>query len=201
MSTTDPAPPWHVRMGQFAVGRPPQVLKATLGSCVGIAVLWPARDLYALAHCLLPRAPHMPCGAGARYVDQAFHTLLKELAIGPEHLPGIAFHLAGGADMSRLTTRPPGAVQIGKLNIEAAHDTMRQLGLQAASLDLGGVEARKMTLDCTTGHLTVERVPGLKHTAQPAEHPVFGTDADADRPNRVAGDSHVAQDDDPPLTS
>ncbi|MEJ0004348.1 MAG: chemotaxis protein CheD [Pararobbsia sp.] len=33
------------------------VLKATLGSCVGIGLLWRARQRCALAHCLLPESP------------------------------------------------------------------------------------------------------------------------------------------------
>lgn len=165
MSASEPHAPWHVRMGQFAIGRPPQVLKATLGSCLGIAVLWPERELYALAHCLLPRAPQTPFTAGARYVDQALHTLLQELGLSPPFPASLAIHLAGGANMSRLTHRPPGAVQVGQLNIAAASLALSQHGLQTASTDLGGVQARKMTLDCGRGTLLVEQVPSMLHRA------------------------------------
>lgn len=47
----------RVRIGQLAVERRPVILKATLGSCVGVAMLWHERGVYGLAHCLLPTAP------------------------------------------------------------------------------------------------------------------------------------------------
>ena len=39
----------QVHMGLHAVARGPTVLKATLGSCIGVALIWRAQGLSALA--------------------------------------------------------------------------------------------------------------------------------------------------------
>jgi chemotaxis protein CheD len=41
----------------MSIGSGDDVLRATLGSCVGIGLLWRERAIYGLAHCLLPEAP------------------------------------------------------------------------------------------------------------------------------------------------
>ena len=67
------------------------VLRATLGSCVGIGLIWRNQRRCVLAHCLLPNAP-MP-GQGpvydddrdprycARYVDRTLPVLFRLLEV------------------------------------------------------------------------------------------------------------------------
>jgi chemotaxis protein CheD len=155
----------HVRMGQLAMGHGPTVLKATLGSCVGIAFIWHARDRSALAHCLLPYAPcaqDAPVArppSGARYVDQAIAALLHLLRAQPEDFAQIEVHLAGGANMSRRAVGDSRTPMVGALNIEAALQLLSARGLAVCSQDLGGTVARQMRLDCATGGVSVTRVP------------------------------------------
>lgn len=47
----------QVHMCAIGIGGGEDVLRTTLGSCVGIGLLWRARGIYGLAHCLLPEAP------------------------------------------------------------------------------------------------------------------------------------------------
>ncbi|WP_175772532.1 hypothetical protein [Paraburkholderia phenazinium] len=44
----------QVHMCAIGIGQGHDVLRATLGSCVGIGLLWRERAIYGLAHCLLP---------------------------------------------------------------------------------------------------------------------------------------------------
>lgn len=155
----DQRPEVHVRMGELALGQSPTILKATLGSCVGIALIWRARGLFALAHCLLPYAPQAGMPPGARYVDQAIASLLGLLQARPEHYAQIETHLAGGASMSRreeCDTRTP---LVGRLNVQAALKLLEGFGLTVCSKDLGGNLARQMRLDCAEAVVSVASVP------------------------------------------
>ncbi|MGA7816957.1 hypothetical protein [Caballeronia sp.] len=70
-----PAGTTVVRIGEVKTAGRDVILRATLGSCVGIGVLWRSRGLYALAHCLLPDAPPgevSDAGQGARYLPGPF---------------------------------------------------------------------------------------------------------------------------------
>lgn len=151
----------HVRMGQLAIGQSPTVLKTTLGSCVGIALLWRERAVYALAHCLLPYAPQPDCEPGGRYVDLAVISMLRMLKAEDRHHTQIEAHIAGGANMSRQErqTTAPSHLAVGKLNIEAAEHVLGDLQIPLLSRDVGGFCARQMYLDCATAEIHVLHVP------------------------------------------
>ncbi|MDE2368860.1 MAG: chemotaxis protein CheD [Burkholderiales bacterium] len=161
------APEVPVRMGELALGRPPTILKATLGSCVGIAFVWRERGLCALAHCLLPRAPAPDWPRGARYVDQAIASMLQLMQAAPEHLAQIEAHVAGGANMSRRAAGDSRTPMVGQLNVEALLSLLAARRIALSSRDLGGDHARQMRLDCTTATLTVAAVamPGADASA------------------------------------
>jgi Chemotaxis protein; stimulates methylation of MCP proteins len=150
----------RVRIGHYEVrGRCPQLLKATLGSCVGIAILWRQRARYALAHCLLPRSPQPAPGPGARYVDQAIASMLQDLEVDPPQYGELEVHVAGGGNMTQRAHTAGPASHIGQLNVEAAVRQLTYRGLAIHSEDVGGCHARQIMLDCLTEQVTVVRVP------------------------------------------
>lgn len=159
------ANPVHVRIGQLALGHSPMVLKATLGSCVGIALLWPDKALYALAHCLLPYAPPQTGAAlGGRYVDQAVNSMLRLLKAQAKDHAHIQAHVAGGANMRRPDSRERQTLvaphlAVGQLNIHAAEQVLQQQEIALLSRDVGGFCARQMVLDCAKAHIQVLHVP------------------------------------------
>lgn len=161
----------HVRIGRLALGQGAMHLKATLGSCVGIALVWRERGLCALAHCLLPQAPLgadprpascLPDGSetseGARYVDQAVQNLLARLGAGPGDRRQIRAHLAGGANMQRRVPAPGASRAIGDLNIEAAQRALASAGIEVASRDVGGFCARQIRVHCAAPEVAVTQV-------------------------------------------
>ncbi|MBU6260680.1 MAG: chemotaxis protein CheD [Burkholderiales bacterium] len=149
------APEVTVRMGQLALGRAPTILKATLGSCVGIALVWRERGLCALAHSLLPRAPAADLPGGARYVDQAIDSMLRLMQATPAHGARIEAHLAGGANMSRRAAAASRTPMVGRLNVEALLAELAARRIEVRSRDLGGDRARQVRLDCASGTLSV----------------------------------------------
>lgn len=155
--------PVHVRIGQLVIGHSPMVLKATLGSCIGIALLWREKSAYALAHCLLPYAPvpHCPEQLGGRYVDQAVLSMLHLLKAKDRDHVQIEAHVAGGATMRRQDrqTIVPAHLAVGQLNIQAAEQVLQQQQIALLSRDVGGFFARQMLLDCTKAQIKVLHVP------------------------------------------
>jgi chemotaxis protein CheD len=135
----------HVNMGQLLTGRGNTRLVAVLGSCVGLAFLWPNGNRCALAHCVLPNAPPEEGGMGARYVTQAVPSLLTAMGVTAADRQDVDVVLAGGASMFG-----PGSamLQVGRQNIVAALSTLQQFGLRVACSDLGGFTGRQLIVDC-----------------------------------------------------
>lgn len=155
----DGQPLVRVGIGQLAVANSPTILKATLGSCIGLAFLWPERGCYGMAHCLLPESPEHPAPHGARYVDQAITSLLRQMHVEPEHYARIEAHVAGGGNMmqrAQPSGRPP---HIGQLNSNAAMRHLARHGIMVRSADVGGTQARQISLDCASACVSVIHVP------------------------------------------
>jgi len=145
----------HVWTGQLDVGRGDTVLTALLGSCVGIGMIWHARGVCALAHCLLPDGVADGGAHSARYVSSAVPALLAALGVRREQYDELQIVIAGGARMLRL---PGGDAAVGRRNIIAAHAHLAARGLQVAFEDVGGFQGRRFSIDCAGMRHRIERV-------------------------------------------
>lgn len=147
----------HVKIAEVKIGHPGDVLKATLGSCVGIAFIWRAKELFGLAHCLLPEAKVASTLIGAKFVSQAVPSLMALLKIKPENIKEIEVHIAGGGNMMSQLSRQ-NIDHIGTQNITAAEKYLEMNGFRIRSADVGGEEGRQMILDCTSGKVLVSKL-------------------------------------------
>lgn len=140
MSTRDV----QVRMCEIAVStrEDARILRATLGSCVGIGLLWRARGTCGLAHCLLPQPgarvralQDERQGQDAKYVVDALPALIS--AMGAQAAPDgeIEAVLAGGANMMhhRTTIHEP----IGELNVRMAQQLLAHARVRVIHTDVG----------------------------------------------------------------
>lgn len=150
-----------VRIGKVCLGRAPNILKAVLGTCVGIAFVWRERDLCGLAHCLLPRPgeghePGAGQGVGAKYVSQAVPSLIRLMKILPENISAVRVEIAGGG----LVLGPLGreGMHIGSENVRAAREILNESGFEIHGDQTGGSASRKMQIDCQTGDVTVNEL-------------------------------------------
>ena len=145
----------HVRIGEIKIAKSPLSLQAILGSCVGIAFLWREKDIYGLAHCLLPLAPPGYEKQPARYVSQAIPNLIKAMNISPKDFTQIQVTLAGGADMRE--SKKTGVLPIGAMNGEAAMSILADMGLCPSIIELGGTQGRKIFVDTDKVKVTIEQ--------------------------------------------
>lgn len=144
----------HVLIGQVHVARPPHVLFAVLGSCVGVSVLDRVGQVGGMAHILLPQArgaedPQLP----GKYADRAVDCLLDTLAeVGADAKRFVAFLAGGGA----LCHEGDAHAQIGRANAEAALAALRRRRVPIAEQHLGGHVGRKVTLRVASAEHVVE---------------------------------------------
>lgn len=150
----------HVNIGEVKIGRANDILKATLGSCVGIGFTWKEKGLFGLAHCLLPECQGTNYVIGARYVTQAIPSLMLLMKIDSSESRKIEVVLAGGGNMmAQLSCQ--NLNNIGMQNIEAARKYLKAQGFQIKREDIGGMEGRQIFIDCTTGGIEILKLPAL----------------------------------------
>ena len=155
-----PANEIHAQIGEVKVGRSGEFLHALLGSCIGIGFLHRDEGIYALSHCLLSKSPKLTEEIGARYVDQAIHSMINLLGITPENRRRVHVFIAGGGNM---TMSPDSADTrlVGCVNSNFAKKTLREHRLRLIHDDVGGCNARKVIIDCTTGDFTIKSIPRI----------------------------------------
>lgn len=153
-----------VHIGEVKVAKGGDVLKAILGSCVGIGIIWRSRGTCALAHCLLPESPTRTFAIGARFVDQAFLSLLAMLKARPGDHPELEVIIVGGGNMT--TPDPlPNVELVGAHNFKVALREARSRNLRIVHSDGGGEEGRKILLDSGDLSCRVEKIPRIIRSA------------------------------------
>ncbi|MBC7464829.1 MAG: chemotaxis protein CheD [Bdellovibrio sp.] len=150
----------HVSIGEVKVGKDEDILMASLGSCVGIGFIWKRKNLFGLAHCLLPEASLEEAELNlmtARYVSQAVPSLMKLMNIERKNRGEIDAVLAGGGNMTAPKNSDPTNL-IGTLNANAAEKYLKQMGIQVVAKELGGETGRKIYLFCQTAEFTIKKI-------------------------------------------
>jgi chemotaxis protein CheD len=145
-----------VKIGEICIGKNNEVLKATLGSCVGIAFFWSEKNMIGLAHCLLPETDTPNTQLGAKYVNQAVKSIMSMMKIRSENIKEIKALVVGGGYMM-----PIGKIykkHIGNLNIEAARKYINEAGINIFYEDVGGSEARQIIIECSDESFKIRKI-------------------------------------------
>ncbi len=147
-----------VKIGEFKIGEGNQVLHAILGSCVGVSIFWPDRKIYALSHCLLPYTNKKEMPLGGRYVNQAIDSMLKKLEVTKSQYPQLQAIVTGGGNMTKPKDTPKKYL-IGCDNSESAITLLKEYGINIKHQDVGGLQGRKIAIDCLTGEIEIKTLP------------------------------------------
>lgn len=149
-----------VHIGQVAVARNGELLKAILGSCVGIGIIWREKAICGLAHCLLAESPAPTFAIGGRFVDQAFRSLIAMMKIRPDDLDKVQVVIVGGGNMTN-----PGAKNsadlVGAHNFRTALKEAKTHCLRIVHSDGGGEEGRKIFINAADYTFKVEKIPRI----------------------------------------
>lgn len=153
----------HVRIAHHAVARwDGRLITIGLGSCVAIALHDAAHRVAGLAHVLLPdpSIARDPSNA-ARFASTAVPLLVQEMrAAGGRG--AIIGKLAGGAALFGNLLGSGGA-QMGARNVAAARAALEKAGIRLVAEETGGTSGRSVSLDVSSGALSVRSVRGEDH--------------------------------------
>jgi chemotaxis protein CheD len=153
-----------VHIGEIKIAKNGELLKAILGSCVGIAIIWKKNKICGLAHCLLPESPTPSFAIGGRFVDQSVRSLLAMMKIKPGDHSSIEVVIVGGGNMTN-----PGASDISNLvgasNFRVALREAKSHGLHVVHSEGGGVEGRKIFVDASDYSYRIEKIPRIIEAA------------------------------------
>lgn len=143
-----------VTIGHGLIFEPPAAAFANLGSCLGIAVGWPQRSRFCLAHCLLPERREVALGhAEYRYVAETPELLLRRLKVPQSRYSELRIVLAGGAEMYDGSR-----AGVGAKNVSMGLKVFKALGIRVFGRDVNGRAARRIRLDANTGVVTVTQL-------------------------------------------
>jgi chemotaxis protein CheD len=151
----DCTPVTHVRIGELRTAKF-GILKATLGSCVAIALIDRREGLCGLAHCFLPVAPEGYVGRDARYADRAAANLLQKVAPDASAHRKLRAFIAGGGRL--LSQEVSSRLQVGTANVEAVRAGLRGLGIRFKEIEIGGAQGCNAVLDCNNFTFTCEKI-------------------------------------------
>ena len=151
-----------VAIGQWAIAAAPTRIRTLLGSCVGVVLYDRVARLGGLAHIVLPTA-HGNIDHPGKYADTAIPALIVDLdrRLGGKARPRLIAKLVGGANMFQMDpgVRENSGLNIGRRNQEAIEQILNTLTIPIIARDVGGSAGRRLTLDTTSGVVTI-RVPG-----------------------------------------
>jgi chemotaxis protein CheD len=151
-----------VRMAEQAVGRSGDVLVTIgLGSCIGLALLDPARPVAGLAHVVLPESSGETDGAGpAKFADKAVPSLLRELERAGAVARRLDAVLVGGAQMFAFSRRDGAGMDVGARNEAAVVAALRRAGIPVRALATGGTKGRTIRVQVENSTVTVKEAGG-----------------------------------------
>lgn len=159
-----------VRIGEIKFNVSDSILNATLGSCVGIAIVDHVNKTCGLAHCFLPEAMERPHGKTdtspeaqpAKYVVDAIPFLFSKLKL--ENRPAKEFdvYVAGGGNMmAQLNQR--NIDHIGQLNMKKVLNLLSDKGINVKEVLNGDSSACKIFIDCDSLEVKMIRIKGNKN--------------------------------------
>jgi chemotaxis protein CheD len=150
-----------VAIGQWTVAGSPTKIRTLLGSCVGVVLYDRVARLGGVAHIVLPEARGIVDHPG-KYADTAIPTLVADFdrRLGKVR-PRLTAKLVGGANMFQIDSgaHEKSGLNIGQRNQEAIEQILNQLTIPIIARDVGGTTGRRLTLDTTSGVITI-RIPG-----------------------------------------
>jgi len=145
-----------VGIGEYHVGRT-AMSSIGLGSCIGLVIHDPERDIGGLAHVMLPDSQGRT-DRPAKYADTAVEFLVKELNKNGCKTASLAAKITGGASMFQTFS---GNLNIGDRNTESVRAQLKRLNIPLVAEDIGGTAGRTIVYyPAENGKISVKTANG-----------------------------------------
>ncbi len=134
-----------------------ELITFALGSCLGITVYDPVAHVGGMLHVMLPLSTIDPGKATENpftFVDTGVPRLFLDCYKQGAQKPQLVVKVAGGASVQGDESKD--LFQIGKRNFVMLRKLLWKNGVLLKAHDIGGTQARTMTLDINTGEVTLK---------------------------------------------
>jgi chemotaxis protein CheD len=138
----------------------PALIKTTgLGSCVGVVLYDPSKEIAGMAHVMLPDSLLSKAGPvnEAKYADTAVKLLYSQLLSLGAREGWMKAKLAGGAQMFQFSGGSD-LMRIGPRNVDAVLSELKNLRIPVISQDVGGNSGRTIEFNPKTGLMQIRTV-------------------------------------------
>jgi len=145
------------------------IITYALGSCLGIIVYDPVVRVAGLLHTMLPfsrKDPEKARMKPAMFVDTGFSVLLRDFYEMGAEKKRIKLFVAGGASMK--TAAKDDYFKIGVRNFTTLRKLLWKNGFMIDYQDVGGSISRTMSIEISTGLVTVNKKPVNEYSFQSA---------------------------------
>ena len=147
------------------VRSPNRIRTAGLGSCVGVIIFDPFKEIAGMVHVMLPDS-RISAGSGqlnvAKYADTGVAELVSRLVHEGARLSFLKAKIAGGAQMFQSLSGNQ-IMKIGPRNVEAVKDMLNKLRIELLAEDCGGQNGRTIEFNPNTRVLSIRTVnKGMK---------------------------------------
>lgn len=142
---------------KISVERDDVLITYALGSCLGITIYDPVACVGGMLHVMLPLSTIAPLKAKANpymFIDTGVPRLFIECYKAGAKKERLAVKVAGGACLQN--NKEEDRFQIGKRNFLMLKKLLWKNNVLLRAHDIGGNYARTMTLDISTGEVTVK---------------------------------------------
>lgn len=145
--------PIRVRMAEYSIGKSSDILITIgLGSCIGIALYDSVSKIGGLVHIMLPKNTKKGLKP-AKYADTAIPFLIEKMVEAGALRGKISAKIAGGAHMFSSSTDLN--IQIGKRNIEAVYQILKDENIPIIGADTGKNYGRTMEFHIKDGSVRI----------------------------------------------
>lgn len=154
-SSTRKAVAIYLNPAEIVLAECPATVTTVLGSCVAVTFFSPHTRLAAICHGVLP------CGRDeepGKFVDQSVRYMVEYFREKQVPLDQLVAKVFGGADMFPQMRGIRDQGTIGAQNIQAALNTLEEVGINPAVVEVGGQQGRKLVYFCDTGEVFIKRV-------------------------------------------
>ncbi|MCB1322500.1 MAG: chemotaxis protein CheD [Leptospiraceae bacterium] len=142
----------HVGVAEWKLGRSPDALRTTLGSCVGVVLYSEKHHAGGIAHVLLAEAPQGKIVKKGKYARPAIMSLVQDLTGDGIEAESLSARIFGGASM--FSTGTQSFIQnIGGENIRAVKKTLAELKIPITLEESGGAQGRTITVFMDDGRI------------------------------------------------
>ncbi len=148
------------RIGVMRITHGEDQLKAILGSCVGIAIFWKKKKIYALSHCLLAEPSTPNTVLNAKYVSDAIPMMLAAMDNHGRDRFQLDAVVVGGATMLQEFGNA-NAQKIGPNNLDAARTHLDKHNVNLRHLESADQFASQIIVDGSTGAYDITLFPKL----------------------------------------